>query len=146
MYRILLATDGSKHSEKVVREAEVIAGALQAEVTVLTVMPEYESNPRITRHISDDYWEVIRKNQKEAGEEIVAKVAGPLREKGLKVNTEVVLGRQLPADVICDMAKKGDYYMVIMGSHGLRGIRETFLGSVSNKVAHCIGKNLLIIK
>jgi nucleotide-binding universal stress UspA family protein len=26
MYRILLATDGSKHSEKVVREAEVIAG------------------------------------------------------------------------------------------------------------------------
>ncbi|MDZ4133849.1 MAG: universal stress protein, partial [Dethiobacteria bacterium] len=77
---------------------------------------------------------------------LVEKAALPFREKGLTVKKQVVIGLRSPSDVICDTAAKGDFNMVILGSRGLRGIKEAFLGSVSNKVAHSVDINVLIVK
>ncbi len=146
MYQILLAIDGSEHSEKVIDETITIAKALGAEVTVLNVTGEYDFKSRISIHMSDEYWEQIRQNMKAEGEKVVGQAAERLKEKGIKTNTEVLVGKQAPADGICKMADKGPYNLVILGSHRLRGISEAFLGSVSNKVAHCTEKNVLIVK
>ncbi len=146
MYRILVATDGSDHSKKVVEEALPLAEAVRAEVTVMTAVGEYVFSPRVSMQFSDDNWSRIRNQLQEEAEEIVNEAAKAFQEKGLKVNTELVIGRQAPADAICELAGKGQYDLVILGSRGLRGIKEAFLGSVSNKVAHCSNVNVLIIK
>ncbi len=146
MYRILLAVDGSDHTDKVVQEALSLAEALKAEMTILNVVREYVFSPRVGAHVSDENWNLIQKQLKEEAGEIVQKAAKPFVDKGLPVKTEVVFGHQSPADAICDMADKGNYNLVILGSRGLRGIKEAFLGSVSNKVAHHSGINVLIVK
>lgn len=146
MYRILLAIDGSEHSKKVVDEARRIAEAMNAEVTVFNVVNLDDVSPRISVHMSDDYWDLIKKNLKSDGEKIVEKAAETLRGDGLAVKTEILIGPQSPADAICEKAKKDRYDLVVIGSRGVRGIKEAFLGSVSNKVAHCAGINVLIIK
>jgi nucleotide-binding universal stress UspA family protein len=146
MYRILLATDGSEHSTRVVEEALLVAEALNAEVTILNVVRESVFSPRVGAHVSDDSWKLIVKQLKEEAEEIVEKAAELFRKKGLTVDTKVAFGHQAPADVICETAEKGKYNLVILGSRGLRGIKEAFLGSVSNKVAHHAGINVLIVK
>lgn len=146
MYRILLATDGSENANKVINEALLIAEALKAEVTVLNVVTEYVFSPRVSVHFSDDNWDLIHKQLKAEAEEIVAAAAKPFRDKGVTTNTEVVIGHQAPADAICDKASTGNYNLVVLGSRGLRGIKETFLGSVSNKVAHCAGISVLIVR
>lgn len=146
MYRILMAIDGDEHSERVTEETITIANGLNAEVTVLHVTGEYDIKNRISVHMSDDYWAQVKKNMQEEADKIVNKAAEKLKENGVKTETKVLIGKQSPADGICKMADRGDFNLLIVGSHRLKGVREMFLGSVSNKVAHCTVKNVLIVK
>lgn len=146
MKRILVAIDGSDHSDKVVDEAIKVAKGLDASVTVLKVTGEYDFKTRISVHMSDEYWEQIKKNMKTEAEEIVNQAAAKMRESGLQADTKVLVGKQPPAEGICKMADRDGYDLVILGSHKLKGFKEAFLGSVSNKVAHCTKTNVMIIK
>ncbi len=146
MYKILVAIDGSEHSDRVIDETLTIAKALDAEVTVLNVTGEYDMQNRISVHMSDDYWDQVKKNMKGDAEKIVGKAADKLKENGVRVETKVLIGKQPPADAICKMADRGPFNLLILGSYRVRGLREAFLGSVSNKVAHCTAKNVLIVK
>ncbi len=146
MYRILMAIDGGEHSERVIDETITIARGLNAEVTVLHVTGEYDFKSRISVHISNEYWAQVKDNLKQDADKIVNKAAEKLKENGVKVETKVLVGKQPPADGICKMAERGDFNLLIIGSHRLKGVKEVFLGSVSNKVAHCAAKNVLIVK
>ncbi len=146
MFQILMAIDGDEHSERVVEETITMAKALNAEVTVLHVTGEYDFKSTVSVHMSDDYWTQVKKNLQEEAEKVVDKAAEKLKENGIKTETKVLVGKQSPADGICKMADRGDFNLLIIGSHRLKGVREMFLGSVSNKVAHCTVKNVLIVK
>ncbi len=95
---------------------------------------------------SDDNWDRINKHLKEEAEEIVENAAKPFRNKGLIVKTKAVISHQAPADAICELASEGEFDLIVVGSRGLRGIKEMFLGSVSNKVAHMGCTSVLIVK
>lgn len=146
MYRILVATDGSEHCKKVIEETLLIAEPLKAEVTVLTVVGEYVFSPRVSVHFTDDGWDAIHNHLKAEAAEVVEQAAKPFKDKGLKTDTKVLIGHLSPGDAICETAGKGNYNLVVLGSRGLKGIKEAFMGSVSNKVAHCSAINVLIIK
>ncbi len=146
MYRMLLATDGSEHSDKVIDHALSIAEAMKAEVTIVTVVGEYVFSPRVSVQFSEDNWERINRHLREEAEEVVEKAAEPFREKGVAVKTEVIIGHQSAADAICELAGKGNFNLIVLGNRGLRGIKEMFLGSVSNKVAHMGCTSVMIVK
>ena len=146
MYRIMLAIDGSDHSQKVIDEALIIAEALKAEVTIINVSWGSVMSPGVSIHLSDEELDRIAKNIKQDSEEIVEKAAKQFRDKGLTAKTKVIYDRKAPSDAICAMVEDNEFNLVVLGSHGLRGIREAFLGSVSNKVAHCAKTNVLIVK
>ncbi len=145
-HKILMAIDGSKHSAKVIEHVLFLAEALKAEVTVMTVTGDYDFKSRISLHMSDEYWEQVKSNLYEDGKKIVEKAAEQFRAKDLPVETLILVGKQSPPDAICKAADRGDYDLVVLGNHGLRGLSEAFLGSVSNKVTHCTKKNVMIIK
>jgi len=50
------------------------------------------------------------------------------------------------ADRILEIAKEGNFDMIVMGSHGLSGFKEFLLGSVSNQVVHKATCPVLIVK
>jgi len=146
MQRILLAVDGSEYTDKVVEKGLVLAEGVNAAVTVVTVVGEYVFSPRVSLQFSDDNWDRINKHLKEEAEEIVEKAAKPFKDKGLTVKTKAVISHQAPADAICELAREGDFDLIVIGSRGLRGVKELFLGSVSNKVAHMGCTSVLIVK
>lgn len=146
MQRILLAVDGSEYTDKVAEKGLVLAEGVNAEVTVVTVAGEYVFSPRVSLQFSDDNWDQIKKHLKEEAEEIVEKAAKSFRDKGLTVKTKAVISHQAPADAICEMAREGNFDLIVIGSRGLRGVKELFLGSVSNKVAHMGCTSVLIVK
>jgi len=51
-----------------------------------------------------------------------------------------------PSDEIVETAKEGNFDIVVMGSRGLGGIKEFFLGSVSDRVADEAACPVLIVK
>lgn len=61
-----------------------------------------------------------------------------LSERGINVTSEIVSGN--PKETIVDQAKAWDADLVVVGSHGRRGLKRWLLGSVSEAVAthaHC---------
>jgi len=146
MYRILLATDGSKSMKRLVEEVLMIAVAIKAEVTILNVIEHndysYMTKTPYTVQIKND----VNKQLKVEADRIVDEAAKPFKDNGLTVKTKVVDGEKSPADVICDLASKGGYNLIAIGSRGLRGVKELFLGSVSNKVAHLSCTSVLIVR
>lgn len=135
MYKILLATDGSTNSFKAAEEAARLAGPLQAEVTVISVIKEIpiSTMPR-------EIYNIIEDNT----QKMLEKTQDFLREKG--VEAQVLSYEGNPGTVICEVAEKGGYDLIVMGSSGLGSIEELFLGAVSNKVAHCAKTSVLIVK
>ena len=62
----------------------------------------------------------------------------------LRVSTKIAEGR--PAERIVEAAKEGKFDIIIMGSRGMGGAREFFLGSVSHRVAIEAPCPVLIVK
>ena len=75
-------------------------------------------------------------------------IAKKVKKINLKTRFSTKLLEGRPADKIVEIAKQESFDLIVIGSRGLGGIKEIFLGSVSDRVAdesHCpvlIVKNL----
>ncbi len=140
MDKILLATDGSKHSTKTIEQSIKLAKKFDAEVTILYVI---EVNPQQGYDFFASY-KTKEAEMESTAEKILENTANSLREEGIKVNTRLEKGH--PADIICEIAENENFELVILGGRGLGKISGMILGSVSNAVANCITKNIMIVK
>ncbi|MBW6464248.1 MAG: universal stress protein [Bacillota bacterium] len=143
MYKILLATDGSDYSLESMRKIVPMAKAMQAEVTVITIaeeIPLLKGTEGMSKEELDALYNSINR-ETELGLE---RAKDMLSKAGLKVETKLKAGK--PAETICDEAEKGSFNLVVLGDSGLGGLKELFLGSVSNKVVHQSKTDVMIIK
>ena len=65
---------------------------------------------------------------------LVAKAGALLHEKFPKLLVEVKVSTGLAAETICNVAAAFDADLILMGSHGRKGISHFFLGSVAEEV------------
>lgn len=127
--KILVAVDGSKHAQKALEHAVQLALKYNAAVTLLNVAQT------LLPHLKTE-------TAKSMGDRVVSQAAAQMKE--LKVDKRVEVGH--PAKTILDVAKKGNYDLIALGSRGLNPAKRFFMGSVSDKVsrhAHC---SVLIVK
>ncbi len=143
MYKILLATDGSDYSLQSLRKAIPLAKALQANLTILSIaeeMPFLRGTEGMSKEELETLYSSINK-EAERGLENAQKL---FEAEGLKVETSLQAGK--PAETICGVAEEGDYDLIVIGDTGRGGLKELFLGSVSNKVAHQARTDVMIVK
>ena len=145
--KILVAIDGSDLAYKSLDYALDLARKYSAEVTVLTViqMPAnslLEQGSAFTPISSQSY----RKKLKNYHKEILSEATKNAKKSSPKIHftTKLVEGR--PADKIVETAKLESFDLIVIGSRGLGGIKESFLGSVSDRVADEAPCPVLIIK
>jgi nucleotide-binding universal stress UspA family protein len=139
--RILVPTDGSECSNKAVLFAGSLAKKLHAKVHFLFVAETNYTGPWFY-YILD---ESVRDKLKMRGDEIVKTTAVSLRESGVReVEEHVEEGH--PGEVISDMASQLDADMIVMGTHGRRGLERALLGSVAREVANTAAVPLLLVK
>ncbi len=62
----------------------------------------------------------------------------------LKISKKILEGR--PSDKIVETAKEGGFDLIVIGSRGLGGVKEFFLGSVSDRVADEATCPVVIVK
>lgn len=140
MDKILLATDGSKHSKKTIEQSLELAKKFKPELTVLYVI---DFNPQQ----GYDFFASYGKKEEELetkGKEVLSEAARVFSKEGIKVDTRLEKGN--PANIICNIAEKEGFDIIILGGRGLGKISSVILGSVSNAVANCSTKNIMIIK
>jgi nucleotide-binding universal stress UspA family protein len=132
--RILVATDGSPLSQKAVVSAIELARLAGAELVALKVVPCYPQS-YFEGGLALQAAEVSRVEQQwaEEGQSIVDAVQTVALETGVKV-TPITMKSDLVSDAIIATAKKHDCDLIVMASHGRRGIKRLLLGSETQLV------------
>ena len=132
--RILVPTDGSPLSKKAVRSAVELAAAVGAEVVALNVVPRYPVS-YFEGSISMAPAEVARveKQWAEHGQALADDVARAGSRAGVKVKALTVRS-DLVAEAILTAARKNKCDLVVMASHGRKGLKRLLLGSETQHV------------
>lgn len=135
MYRkLLVATDGTPLSKKAVRSAIDLAGTVGAELVALYVVPRYPVS-YFEGGISISPQEVARieKQWVDKGQDVVDAVSEAASAAGVKAKA-VVSRSDLVAEAILSAAKKHRCDLIVMASHGRKGIKRILLGSETQHV------------
>jgi len=135
MYRnLLVATDGSKLSSKAVDHALELAGAIGAKITAFYAAPDY---PMPAYADGVVYEPVSKKEYAKLAEQDADKILSDVaaRAKSAKVDCTTTFAiAAAPWGAIIAAAKRNKCDVIVMASHGRRGITAVLLGSETQKV------------
>ena len=131
---ILLSTDGSDVAKKGLKHGIALAKALNAKTTVITVTEPLPVIEYVSGHagggISQQDWDAACKIR-------AAKVLDEARAMAEQIGTFVELlhvSDAHPATAIIETAKSRGCDLIVMASHGRRGLRKLLLGSQTSEV------------
>jgi len=131
---ILLPTDGSPLSDKGVQRGIAFAKRIKARVTAMHVVPEFRALADDTLLPSSaELRERFRDEARARGQRIVDKAAKRAKAAGVRCATIVAPGG-LPYEQIIAAARKQKCDLIVMASHGRRGLSSVLLGSETAKV------------
>jgi nucleotide-binding universal stress UspA family protein len=135
MYKkIMVATDGSTLSKKAVASAIDLAALAGAELVALKVIPRYPQS-YFEGGLALQVEEVSRVEQQWAdeGQAVVDAVQKAASAKGVKTEA-ITVKSDLVSDAIIAAAKKHKCDLIVMASHGRKGIKRLLLGSETQQV------------
>lgn len=128
--KILIPTDFSETADLALDHALYMAKMLDAEIVLLHVVSSYSYRVNLPEVESDEDG-----NAKHSGPfgQKLSELAERIRpESGVKVSTMISSGRI--RDEVIRISQSIDADLVIMGTHGISGIREFFMGSNAFRV------------
>jgi nucleotide-binding universal stress UspA family protein len=133
MYKnILIPTDGSDLAEKAVKSGIAFAKELNAKITVLTVAAPFHVFTLNTRAVEDTPAE-YRKRIGEHTTKTLEQAANAAKAAGVACDT-VQVEYEHPYQAIIDTARSKGCDLIMMASHGRRGVAAVVLGSETVKV------------
>ncbi|HZQ74193.1 MAG TPA: universal stress protein [Burkholderiales bacterium] len=142
--RILVPVDGSATSMKGLREALRIARAEGAKVWVLHVLDEFFalSDPESAR-----YADVLIASFKRGGERVLARASALAKSKGVKAQTLMpeIVGGPAAAEIV-RQGKKVRADLIVLGTHGRKGVKRLALGSDAESVVRSSTVPVLLVR
>lgn len=131
---ILLPTDGSELSEMATAKAVEFAKSVGARITAVHVAPEFEpiayDGLMPVDPITD---EQFAEEAKARGKTFLAAVERACQGAGVPCETVYVTGHH-PFDLIIKTAEEKGCDLIVMASHGRRGIASLLLGGETTRV------------
>jgi nucleotide-binding universal stress UspA family protein len=138
MYRhILISTDGSEVAQKGADHGLSLAKSVGAKVTIVTVT---ENFPLHHAGMAGAGWvpgptEIANYDaaQKDWADKVLARTKASAEKLGLAAET-VHVPNALPAEAIVETARTHGCSLIVMASHGRRGLGRFLLGSQTSEV------------
>ncbi len=143
MYKnILIPTDGSELAGKAVKHGTNLAKYFGAKVILLTVTTPYHIFTLETRMVEDTPAEYTKEVQADAAK-LLALAAETAKAAEVACDT-VQVDHEHVYQAIIDTAKSKGCDLIVMASHGRRGVSALVLGSVTVKVLTHSGIPVLV--
>jgi len=135
--QVLVAIDGSPTSTRGLKAAIGLASDQRAALTVLHVIDNVASVAYVgdMGYIPADYVDTMLADLRAGGRKLLAKAEALARENGVTAKTLLVESKgQAISDVIVREARKARADVVVLGTHGRRGLRRVLMGSDAEAV------------
>ena len=143
VHKILLATDGSEFSERAARSIADRPWAPGTEIEVLTVVELTLGTAQALfepPYADSAQFESLREDAMKRAQSAVAAASEALAKTFPRVSESLSVLLDGPKSIIIEEADRTGADLIVVGSHGHRGIERFVLGSVSEGVAlqaHC---------
>ena len=123
--KILVAVDGSKHSEKALDQAISMGKICNSQIFALTVVDLYPEQLAIAPALGEKMSEEAR--------DLLDRVKQKIEQENIPCETIVHIGGQ-PHRFIVEEAKNKGIDLIVMGTHGKSGLKKLLMGSVTERV------------
>lgn len=145
MYKhIIVPVDGSRTALKAVTQAATLAKAFDSKVTavcVLTVDPFVGVEFIDTRQIAEQYVQEARQGI----QAILDNAKQLFLEQGIVVDTQIIEGVTVHTELV-KLVEQLEGDLVVMGSHGRKGLKKMMLGSVAQNLLGEIHVPVLVVR
>ncbi|MEJ2644512.1 MAG: universal stress protein [Gammaproteobacteria bacterium] len=142
--RILVAVDASPASERALQEAARLARVCNARLRVVHVADEVTLSAE-TSHAAEEF----ARKQLDAASAVLARAQQLAEQEGATVETRLLeldsLKGKIP-ELIVAQAGEWPADLVVMGTHGRRGLSHLLLGSVAEHVLRVSTTPLLLVR
>jgi nucleotide-binding universal stress UspA family protein len=140
--KILIPTDGSEIGQGALEQGLGLARMSGGEVTILYAIENpyepfqsYASQP-------PEYLDKLMSDYKAEAQKVLSRITDQARSKGVQARALLVENHPVPA--ILEAAK--DHDLVVMATHGRKGIDRVMMGSVTDKVLHNCSTPVLVVR
>jgi len=129
---ILLPTDGSQLSEAAIQKGVQFAKSINAELTGFHVILPFHVFTLQTEMLEDTKEQYDRQSKVQA-EQFLGVIKRAAEKAGVNCDTEYVTSSH-PYEMIIKAAEKKGCDLIMMASHGRRGMQGLLIGSETQKV------------
>ena len=130
--RILIPTDGSEASQRAILAGVAFARDVGAEVVGLAATPEFHVLSADSEMLEDTPDQFAARSTARA-RRILGDVESAARDAGVACRSEHAVSDE-PYETIIDAARRLGCDLIVMASHGRRGLKGFLLGSETQKV------------
>jgi nucleotide-binding universal stress UspA family protein len=141
--RILVPTDGSDTSNSALKEAIALAKDQHSTLRLFHVVDLATTYSAVNApHV------IEHQNASQAeGQKVITDASEPVLAAAIEFDSKCVItfDKRIP-DLIEEEASQWSADLIVIGTHGRRGIRRLFLGSVAEGLARISSRPLLLIR
>lgn len=140
--RILIPTDGTEFGRSALEQGLEVARLMGSEVTILYALENpYELMPAYSAEPPEQIEQEMEQYRRES-ERTLAQIKEIATAQG--VRARAVLVEDSPVPAILEAAKEHD--LVVMATHGRKGIERVLMGSVTDKILHNCSTPVLVLR
>lgn len=128
--KIVIPVDFTAHTKKLVEYALTVAKALEAEVTFAHVVESFSGYDMLLVHPS---FKQMSEDLRAKAEERMAALIEDNKAKVAKVSGDIIVGDVV--EELLEYAKDKDFDLMIVGTHGTKGLEKVLMGSVAERLS-----------
>ena len=143
--KILVALDGSKAANNALNFALELAETTSAELELLTVVPPVFLPSHSIYVLKSEAITDCATALEASFRGVLSKAQSDVQKRKPKFTVTTKFEKGEPAEKIVEIAERGNFNLIVMGSRGLGG-RVSTLGSVSSRIVDKSSCPVLIVK
>ena len=142
--KILVPVDGSEGGWRALEHAVILGEKFESTIIVANVIQPYNNAALLAIPLDHSTVQQGNSELEKIGDKVLEMAQEKMANYPHAVEYSLEVGH--PSERIIALAKKVECDAIVLGSRGLSGIAEFFLGSVSSKVAQYASVPVLIVK